>query len=333
MSNVYNNITKLSFSEDKEYEKSLRPKLLKDYIGQERIKNNLDVFISASNLRNESIDHILLFGSPGLGKTTLAFIIANELKTNIKVTSAPMIEKNGDLIALLSNLKEKEILFIDEIHRLSPQLEEILYTAMEDYRLDIIIGSGSSAQTIQIDIPKFTLIGATTKVGSLSMSLRERFGIQFRMEFYKNSELEEILLIASKKLNKNIDSFALHEIAKRSRGTPRTALRFFKRVRDFSDVKYETFISVERVIDSFELLGIDTYGLNDLDLTILRRLVEAKGKPVGIKTLSALLHEEIETIEHLIEPYLLSTGFIEKTARGRIATQKSYEIILNSKVN
>ncbi len=321
------NIQKLSFSEDKEYEKSLRPTILKEYIGQEKIRNNLEVFISASMLRNEALDHVLLFGPPGLGKTTLAFVIANELKSNIKITSAPMIEKTGDLVALLSNISEKDILFIDEIHRLSPQLEEILYTAMEDFRLDIIIGSGPSAQTVQIELQKFTLIGATTKVGSLSMPLRERFGIQFRMEFYKNIELETILKIASKKLGKNIDELSTQEISRRSRGTPRIALRFLKRIRDFSDFFGENIIIQTRVISSFELLGIDTIGLNELDLAILKKLIEAKGKPVGIKTLSAMLHEDTETIEEVIEPYLLSIGLIEKTAKGRIATQKSYEII------
>jgi Holliday junction DNA helicase RuvB len=310
-----------------DYEKSLRPKSLKEYIGQEKIRKNLEVFISASRKRAEPLDHTLLFGSPGLGKTTLAFIISHEMESNLKITSAPMIEKSGDLAALLTNLSENDILFIDEIHRLSPAIEEILYSAMEDFRLDIIIGSGPSAQTVQIDLPPFTLIGATTRAGMLSTPLRERFGIHFRMEFYNESELSEIIEIASRKLDKPISPISAHQIAKRSRGTPRIALRLLRRVRDFSDYADEVEITLERTAEALESLGINEHGFDSMDIEILERLVEAKGKPVGLKTLSAILNEDIGTIEEVIEPYLITNGYIEKTARGRVATRKTYEIL------
>ena len=312
---------------ENEEDKSLRPKYLKEYIGQKKIVKNLEVFMFASKKRGESLDHTLLFGPPGLGKTTLAFIISNEMKTNLKVTTAPMIEKSGDLAAILTNLQSGDILFIDEIHRLSPAIEEILYSAMEDFRLDIIIGSGPSAQTVQIDLPQFTLIGATTRSGMLSTPLRERFGIHFRMEFYKESELAEIVLIASRKLNKEIESSSTFEIAKRSRGTPRVALRLLKRVRDFSDFADENTIFQKRTEEALISLGINSFGLDEMDLAILKKLIEAKGKPVGLKTLSAILNEDIGTIEEVIEPYLISNGYIEKTSRGRVATKKSYEVL------
>jgi len=316
---------------ENEEEKSLRPQTLNEYIGQNKIVNNLKVFIYASKKRSETLDHVLIFGSPGLGKTTLAFIISNEMNTNLKVTTAPMIEKSGDLAAILTNLQDGDILFIDEIHRLSPAIEEILYSAMEDFRLDIIIGSGPSAQTVQIDLPKFTLIGATTRSGMLSTPLRERFGIHFRMEFYKESELAEIISIASKKLNKDIEENSTFEIAKRSRGTPRIALRLLKRVRDFSDFADETIIFQQRTEKALSSLGINSYGFDEMDIAILKRLIEAKGKPVGLKTLSAILNEDIGTIEEVIEPYLISNGYIEKTSRGRVATRKSYEVMKFSK--
>jgi Holliday junction DNA helicase RuvB len=314
-------------SKEGDYEKSLRPKSLKEYIGQEKIRKNLEVFISASRKRAEPLDHTLLFGSPGLGKTTLAFIISHEMESNLKITSAPMIEKSGDLAALLTNLSENDILFIDEIHRLSPAIEEILYSAMEDFRLDIIIGSGPSAQTVQIDLPPFTLIGATTRAGMLSTPLRERFGIHFRMEFYNESELSEIIEIASEKLSKPISPISAHQIAKRSRGTPRIALRLLRRVRDFSDYADEVEITLERTVEALESLGINEHGFDSMDIEILERLVEAKGKPVGLKTLSAILNEDIGTIEEVIEPYLITNGYIEKTARGRVATRKTYEVL------
>ncbi|EJF07078.1 Holliday junction DNA helicase, RuvB subunit [Thiovulum sp. ES] len=310
-----------------DYEKSLRPKNLQEYIGQEKICKNLEVFISASRKRAEPLDHTLLFGSPGLGKTTLAFIISHEMESNLKITSAPMIEKSGDLAALLTNLSENDILFIDEIHRLSPAIEEILYSAMEDFRLDIIIGSGPSAQTVQIDLPPFTLIGATTRAGMLSTPLRERFGIHFRMEFYTETELSEIIEIASRKMDKQISPISAHQIAKRSRGTPRIALRLLRRVRDFSDYADEVEITLERTGEALESLGINEYGFDSMDIQILERLLEAKGKAVGLKTLSAILNEDIGTIEEVIEPYLITNGYIEKTARGRVATRKTYEVL------
>jgi len=310
-----------------EVEKSLRPQTLENYIGQNKIIQNLKVFLFASKKRKETLDHTLLFGSAGLGKTTLAFIIANEMDSNLKVTSAPMIEKSGDLAAILTNLQDGDIFFIDEIHRLSPAIEEILYSAMEDFRLDIIIGSGVSAQTVQIDLPKFTLIGATTRAGMLSTPLRERFGIHFRMEFYKDSELAKIISIASKKLNKEIEDNSSFEIAKRSRGTPRIALRLLKRVRDFSDFSNEEIIFHERTKSALESLGINSYGFDEMDILILNKLIEAKGKAVGLKTLSAILNEDVGTIEEVIEPYLISQGFIEKTSRGRVATKKTYEVL------
>jgi Holliday junction DNA helicase RuvB len=325
MKNDNSQIRKLQL-DDNDYEKSLRPQNLNEYIGQEKIRKNLQVFVSASKKRLEALDHVLLFGPPGLGKTTLAFVIANEMETNFKVTSAPMIEKSGDLAALLTNLNEGDILFIDEIHRLSSNIEEILYSAMEDYRLDIIIGSGPSAQTVQIDLPRFTLIGATTRSGMLSTPLRERFGIHFRMEFYKESELSLIVSIASKKLRKEIDENSSFEIAKRSRGTPRIALRLLKRVRDFADFAEEDQIILERTKEALEALGINSHGFDEMDISILKRLIEARGKPVGLKTLSAILNEDIGTIEEVIEPYLISNGYIEKTSRGRVPTRKTYEL-------
>jgi Holliday junction DNA helicase RuvB len=309
-----------------EVEKSIRPTTLDEYIGQEKIVKNLKVFLFASKKREETLDHILLFGSSGLGKTTLAFIVSNEMNSNLKVTTAPMIEKSGDLAAILTNLQNGDILFIDEIHRLSPAIEEILYSAMEDFRLDIIIGAGASAQTVQIDLPKFTLIGATTRAGMVSTPLRERFGIHFRMEFYQNSELSQIVEIASKKLGKDIDSLASLEIAKRSRGTPRIALRLLKRVRDFSDFADENMITLERTKEALLSLGINGNGFDEMDIAILNRLMEAKGKPVGLKTLSAILNEDVGTIEEVIEPYLIANGYIEKTSRGRVATKKTFSL-------
>jgi Holliday junction DNA helicase RuvB len=313
---------------ESEYENSLRPEKLSDYIGQESLKSNLKVFISASQKRGESIDHSLIYGPPGLGKTTLARVIANEMGSTLKITSAPMIEKSGDLASLLTGLNEGETLFIDEIHRLSPAVEEILYSAMEDFRLDIVIGSGNSAQTVSIDLPKFTLIGATTKAGAVSSPLRDRFGIHLRLNFYTVSELSSVVERASEFLEKPIDGNASTAIAERSRGTPRIALRILRRVRDFSDFESEDRISYERAVSALDSLGINRLGFDSTDLQLLKSLVEAKGKPIGLKTLSAILNEDSETIEEVIEPYLISNGYMERTGKGRVATRKSYQTLL-----
>ncbi|MCZ6149870.1 Holliday junction branch migration DNA helicase RuvB [Campylobacter ureolyticus] len=318
-------IEKVNF--EKEYEISLRPLNFDEYIGQEKIKQNLKVFIGAAKKRAEVLDHTLFYGPPGLGKTTLAHIISNEMNANIKITAAPMIEKAGDLAAILTNLEEGDVLFIDEIHRLSSSIEEILYPAMEDFRLDIIIGSGPAAQTIKIDIPKFTLIGATTKAGMISAPLRDRFGISFRLEFYSPDELASITQKASLKLNKSIDKDASLEIAKRSRGTPRIALRLLKRIRDFADINDEENISLNRAKTSLDELGVNELGFDELDLKYLGILFEANKKPLGLNTISAALSEDEGTIEDVIEPYLLANSYIQRTAKGRIATYKSYEML------
>ncbi len=315
------------FSEEQNFESSLRPTRWSEYIGQEKIKNNLKIFIEASKKRGEPLDHVLFFGPPGLGKTTLANIIAAQMQSSIKTTAAPMIEKSGDLAAILTNLEEGDILFIDEIHRLSPAIEEILYPAMEDYRLDIIIGSGPAAQTIKIDLPPFTLIGATTRAGMLSSPLRERFGMHFRLQFYSPQELAKIVSNGAVKLGKNIEQEAAFEIARRSRGTPRIALRLLKRVRDFADVAEEEAITLERTKEALEALGVNEQGFDELDLKLLQLLAEAKGRPLGLGTIAAALSEDEGTIEDVIEPFLLANGYIERTARGRIATPKTYELL------
>ncbi len=311
---------------DNEYieEVSLRPSSWDEYIGQEQIKKNLKVFIEASKKRDEALDHVLFFGPPGLGKTTIANLIATEMATNIKTTSAPMIEKSGDLAAILTNIEEGEILFIDEIHRMSPAIEEILYSAMEDFRLDIIIGSGPAAQTVKIDLPRFTLIGATTRAGMLSHPLRERFGMHFRMQFYTSEELAQIVYLASIKLEKISEESASHEIARRSRGTPRLALRLLRRVRDFSEVANETGININTTKYALDQLGVNEIGFDEEDIRLLEFLISAKGRPMGLSTIAAALSEDEGTIEDVLEPYLLANGYIERTARGRVATEKSY---------
>lgn len=318
-------VEKISFDEGAE--SSLRPSVWGDYIGQEQIKKNLQVFIQASKKRDESLDHILFFGPPGLGKTTLSHIIATEMGADIKVTAAPMIEKSGDLAAILTNLSEGDILFIDEIHRLSPAIEEILYPAMEDFRLDIIIGSGPAAQSVKIDIPRFTLIGATTRAGMLSNPLRDRFGMSFRMQFYNIEELTKIIQLASVKLNKKIANDGANEIAKRSRGTPRIALRLLRRVRDYADVMEEEEITFERARFALGELGVNENGFDELDLRYLALLSEAQGKPIGLSTIAAAMSEDESTIEDVIEPYLLANGFFEKTAKGRVATSKTFALL------
>jgi len=313
------------FEEETSYEVTLRPSSWDEYIGQEKMKKNLKVFIEASKKRAEALDHILFFGPPGLGKTTIANIISTEMGANIKTTAAPMIEKAGDLAALLTNIEEGDILFIDEIHRMSPAIEEILYPAMEDFRLDIIIGSGPAAQTVKIDLPRFTLIGATTRAGMLSNPLRERFGMHFRMQFYTPEELGKIVMQASHKLDKIAKIDAASEMAKRSRGTPRIALRLLKRVRDFAEVKDEQEITLSRAKYALDELGVNNLGFDEQDIQLLELLISAKNKPMGLSTIGAALSEDEGTIEDVLEPYLIANGYIERTARGRIATAKSYE--------
>lgn len=308
-------------------ETSLRPTSFDDYIGQSKIKENLKVFIAAAKKRAECLDHVLFYGPPGLGKTTLAHIIANEMGVSIKITAAPMIEKSGDLAAILTNLEENDVLFIDEIHRLSSAIEEVLYSAMEDFRLDIIIGSGPAAQTIKIDIPKFTLIGATTRAGMISAPLRDRFGMQFRLNFYTSDELAKIVQIAAVKLNKECEKNAALQIAKRSRGTPRIALRLLKRIRDFAEVNNENIINENRAKSSLDALGVNDLGFDEMDLKYLEILGSTKNRALGLSTISAALSEDEGTIEDVIEPYLLANGYIERTAKGRIITAKSCEIL------
>ncbi len=315
------------FDNDETTEVSLRPDGWNDYIGQPQLKKNLSVFIQACKKRGDSLDHVLFYGPPGLGKTTLALIIANEMDSNIKVTAAPMIEKSGDLAALLTNLEEGDILFIDEIHRLSPAVEEILYSSMEDFRLDIIIGSGPAAQTVKIDLPRFTLIGATTRAGMLSNPLRDRFGMSFRMQFYSSEELALIISKAAQKLSKPIEEKASFEIARRSRGTPRIALRLLRRVRDFADVADELSILHVRCKFALNELGINAHGFDEMDIRLLELLISAKGRAIGLSTLAAALSEDEGTVEDVLEPYLLANGYLERTARGRIATHKTYDIL------
>ncbi|HIC12846.1 MAG TPA: Holliday junction branch migration DNA helicase RuvB [Sulfurimonas sp.] len=313
--------------EEESNEVTLRPDAWSEYIGQEQIKKNLGVFIQASKKREEALDHVLFYGPPGLGKTTLALIIANEMNTNIKVTAAPMIEKSGDLAAILTNLEEGDILFIDEIHRLSPAVEEILYSSMEDYRIDIIIGSGPAAQTVKIDLPRFTLIGATTRAGMLSNPLRDRFGMSFRMQFYSSDELAKIITQASNKLEREIVKEASFEIAKRSRGTPRIALRLLRRVRDFAEVAEEDHINQKRTEYALNELGINSHGFDEMDLRLLNLLVAAKGRAMGLSSIAASLSEDEGTVEDVLEPYLIANGYLERTAKGRRATRATYDVL------
>ena len=313
------------FDFEAEDEVTLRPSTWDEYIGQDKIKKNLQVFIKAAMKRSESLDHVLFFGPPGLGKTTLANIIATQMSANIKTTAAPMIEKSGDLAAILTNLEEGDILFIDEIHRLSPAIEEILYPAMEDFRLDIIIGSGPAAQTIKLDLPKFTLIGATTRAGMISAPLRDRFGMHFRLQFYTHEELAKIIELASLKLNFLCQKDASSETSRRSRGTPRIALRLLKRIRDYAMVEDEEEISLQRAKYALDELGVDDRGFDDMDIKFLELLLSARGRPMGLGTIGATLSEDEGTIEDVIEPYLIANGYVEKTSRGRIATVKCYE--------
>lgn len=314
-------------------QKSLRPKTFSEYIGQEDLKNKMNIFIQAAKMRDEAMDHVLLYGPPGLGKTTLAGVIATEMGVNLKITTGPVLEKAGDLAAILTSLEENDILFIDEIHRLSTSVEEILYPAMEDGELDILIGKGPSARSIRIELPKFTLIGATTKAGQLSTPLRDRFGVTHRMEYYRLEELEEILKRGAALMNISYDEDGITEIAKRSRGTPRIANRLLKRARDYALVKGNGVLDKKSVDGILDILGVDNSGLDELDRNILESIINVyNGGPVGIETLALLLGEDRRTVEEVYEPYLVKIGFIKRTQRGRVVTEHAYKHLGISKL-
>jgi Holliday junction DNA helicase RuvB len=326
-------LSAVNLNEDPENEYSLRPQKLSEYIGQTNVKEKLAIFVEAAKNRKEALDHVLFYGPPGLGKTTLANIIAREMGGSLKITSGPAIERAGDLAAILTGLSEFDVLFIDEIHRLNRNVEEILYPAMEDYALDIIIGKGASAKSIRLDLPKFTLIGATTRVGLLTSPLRDRFGVMCPMEFYNDSELKEILIRSAAILKIEIDEDAAFEIARRSRGTPRIANRLLKRVRDYSEVRGNGRIELDSSQNALELLEVDKEGFDRIDNKILEAIVDNfKGGPVGLETLAYFIGEELDTLDDVYEPYLLQKGFIVRTPRGRVATEKAY-IHLNRKIN
>ena len=311
--------------EDVKIENNLRPLSLEDYIGQEKVKRNLKVYIEAAKERGDSLDHVLFYGPPGLGKTTLAGIIANEMGTHLKVTSGPAIEKPGEMAAILNNLQEGDVLFVDEIHRLNRQVEEVLYPAMEDYEIDIMIGKGATARSIRLELPKFTLVGATTRAGLLSAPLRDRFGVVSHLEFYSVKELETIIIRSASVLNVDIDTKGAHELARRSRGTPRLANRLLKRVRDFAQVKYDGRITGEVADYALNLLDVDKDGLDRNDRLILQTIIgKFGGGPVGIETLAASIGEDSGTLEDVYEPYLIQNGFINRTPRGRIAPPAAY---------
>lgn len=308
------------------FDKNIRPEYLDEYVGQDKIKSNLKVFIEAAKMRDEPLDHVLLYGPPGLGKTTLAHIIANELGSNLKTATGPAIEKSGDLAAILSNLEPGDVLFIDEIHRIPSFVEEILYSAMEDFTINVVIGTDGKSRSIKIDLPPFTLVGATTRAGDLSSPLRDRFGIVNKLEFYTNDELASIVKRTSKVMNMNITNDAAIELAKRSRKTPRIANRLFKRVRDFALVEGDGIIDLNITLNALDRLNVDQYGLDNIDIEYLQALINKfNGGPVGVETISTAIGEEISTIEDVVEPFLLQEGFIKRTRSGRVATELAYK--------
>ncbi len=311
--------------EDAKIETSLRPQYLREYIGQEKVKSNLKVYIDAAKQRGESLDHVLLYGPPGLGKTTLAGIIANEMGTDLKVTAGPAIEKPGEMAAILNNLKDGDVLFVDEIHRLPRQVEEVLYPAMEDYVIDVVIGKGTAARSIRFDLPRFTLVGATTRAGMLTAPLRDRFGVVNRLEFYSPEELQEIVIHSAKLLDVEIDGEGAMELARRSRGTPRLANRFLKRVRDFAQIKYDGRITKEVADFALDLLEVDKLGLDKTDRSIITTMIQQfGGGPVGIETLAVAIGEDAGTLEDVYEPYLVQNGLLFRTPRGRVASDAAY---------
>jgi len=318
-------VTAARVDEDAQYEAGLRPRVLDDYIGQDRVRENLQVSIAAARQRDEALDHVLLYGPPGLGKTTLAYVVGNELGVPVRSTSGPVLERPGDLAAILTNLAAREVLFIDEIHRMAPTIEEILYPALEDYELDIIIGQGPSARSVKVPLQKFTLIGATTRAGLLTSPLRARFGIVHRLEFYNASDIEEIVRRSARILNVPIDNAAAGEIARRSRGTPRIANRLLRRVRDYAQVRASGAITSEVAYAALKLLEVDEYGFDEVDRKLLRTIIDKfGGGPVGINTIAAAISEEKDAIEDMYEPFLIQAGFLDRTPRGRVATARAY---------
>jgi Holliday junction DNA helicase RuvB len=316
----------VSVTEEKSFEQTLRPQTLRQYIGQQKVKDNIEISITAARKRQESLDHVLLYGPPGLGKTTLAAIISNELGVNIRTTSGPVIEKRGDLAAILTNLKQNDVLFIDEIHRLHPAIEEILYPAMEDFYIDIVIGEGPGARSIKMPLPRFTLVGATTRAGLLTAPLRGRFGIIHRLEFYDSQDLRVIVRQSASILGVDIDDAGALEIASRSRGTPRIANRLLRRVRDFADVKADGRITRRVAMDALQMMDVDTYGFDEIDRKLMLTILEKyNGGPVGIGALAAAISEDEDAIEDIYEPYLIQIGFLDRTPRGRVATKKAFE--------
>ena len=319
-------ITTETLEEDQKIEGSLRPQYLEDYIGQTKAKETLKIYIEAAKARGEALDHVLFYGPPGLGKTTLAGIIANELGVNMKVTSGPAIEKPGEMAAILNNLQERDVLFVDEIHRLNRQVEEVLYPAMEDYAIDIVIGKGAGARSIRLDLPKFTLVGATTRAGMLTAPLRDRFGVVNRLEFYTTEELKDIVMRSAQVMQVAIEEEGAFEIARRSRGTPRLANRLLKRVRDFAQVKYDGVITKAVADFALDILDVDKLGLDNNDRAILNALIQKfSGGPVGLETLAACLGEDAGTLEDVYEPFLLKNGFLQRTPKGRVATSFAYQ--------